>query len=101
MKGKELLDFGLEVRGGKFQFFKTHCVAPSSLVLAYSLAVVTSGKATRILMAGFDGYAKGDARNDEVEDLLNKFNESGSACELFSITPTKYRNLLSRSIYAI
>ena len=101
MKGKELRDFGLVVHDGEFSFHETYCVAPSSLVLAYSLAIGTCGKANSIVMAGFDGYDRGDARNEEIESLLSKFTQSGSTCEIFSITPTKYTNLQSRSVYAI
>ena len=39
MKGKELRDFGLVVHDGEFSFHETYCVTPSSLVLAYSLAI--------------------------------------------------------------
>jgi CMP-2-keto-3-deoxyoctulosonic acid synthetase len=46
-------------RARPFEFHETHCVAPTSLVLAYALAVATSGRAARILMAGFDGYPAG------------------------------------------
>jgi 4-hydroxy 2-oxovalerate aldolase len=101
LKNKELCDFGLVVQDREFVFHDTYCVAPSSLVLAYSLAVCASGMAKSISMAGFDGYDRGDARNDEVENLLYAFSKSGSTCETFSITPTKYKNLLSRSVYAI
>lgn len=48
---KELLDFGLGIVADRFEFHATHCVAPTSLVLAYALAVATSGRASRILMA--------------------------------------------------
>ncbi|MDC0992862.1 aldolase catalytic domain-containing protein [Alphaproteobacteria bacterium] len=101
LKSKELLDFGLVVEEGRFFFHETHCVAPSALVLAYSLAIVTSGRAARIFMAGFDGYVRGDLRNAEVEDLLTIFTEVNSAREIFSITPTRYKTLLSKSVYAI
>ena len=83
MKGKELRDFGLVVHDGEFSFHETYCVAPSSLVLAYSLAIGTCGKANSIVMAGFDGYDRGDARNEEIESLLSKFTQSGSTCEIF------------------
>lgn len=101
LKDKETCDFGLLVQDGKFMFNENYCVAPSSLVLAYSLAVGISGMARRILMAGFDGYDRGDARNSEVEDLLNVFNKNNENCEIFSITPTKYKNLSCWSVYGI
>src|SRR5690606_21061348 len=66
LKGKKLLDFGLGVEPGVFEFRDTSCLIPSSYVLAYALAVAASGKARRILMAGFDGYLAGDPRNEEM-----------------------------------
>jgi 4-hydroxy 2-oxovalerate aldolase len=101
LEGKELLDFGLGLTDGAFAFHETCCLAPKSLVLAYALAIATSGLASRIALAGFDGYERGDTRNDEVEDLLHIFSQSNLAIEVFSITPTQYRGLLSRSVYAI
>ena len=38
-------------------------------------------------MAGFDGYDRGDARNEEIESLLSKFTQSGSTCESFLLLP--------------
>ncbi|MDG1157464.1 MAG: aldolase catalytic domain-containing protein [Litorivicinaceae bacterium] len=101
LKGTELLDYGLGVEKGVYEFYETFCKSPSPLVLAYALAVVTSGAAARILMAGFDGFDRGDIRNDEVEHVLSVFGDIKPETELFSITPTKYRNLTSRSIYGV
>ncbi len=95
----ELLDFGLGIVPGRFEFHPTHCIAPASLVFAYALAVATSGKASRILLAGFDGYPSGDPRNDETESILNAYRIHASEDKLISITPTRHR-LVSVSIYA-
>ena len=98
---KEILDFGLGIEAGRFEFNKTHCVAPNSLVLAYALAVATSGSAARILMAGFDGYSAGDTRNSEVEAMLSAFIASAGNSHLMSITPTRYKGLQSCSVYGL
>jgi 4-hydroxy 2-oxovalerate aldolase len=98
---KELLDFGLGIIPGRFEFHDTHCITPTSLVLAYSLAVATSGKASRILMAGFDGYPPGDTRNDDVEAMLSIFASASTNSSLESITPTVYKGLASLSLYAL
>lgn len=98
--GKELLDFGLGIAPDRFEFHDTHCIAPTSLVLAYALAVATSGKASRILMAGFDGYPAGDARNDETAAILDAYRASVDDDRLTSVTPTKHR-IRSSSIYAV
>ena len=85
----------------RFEFHDTYCVLPASLVLAYSLAVVKSGDASHIYMAGFDGYNSGDPRNDEVELMFSLFSSSASALSFSSITPTFYKNLPCISVYAL
>ena len=95
---KELLDFGLGIAVGNFAFHDNHCVAPTPLVLAYALAVATSGEASRILMAGFDGYPDGDPRNEETADILNAYRDCADNKQLISITPTRHR-IKSVSIY--
>lgn len=95
---KRLLDFGLGVEPGCFEFHATHCIAPASLVLAYALGVVTSGDAARILMAGFDGYPDGDPRNDETADILAAYNNLTINKNIVSITPTKHK-IPKRSVY--
>lgn len=97
---KEIFDFGLSVQADTFHFGPTHCVAPSSLVLAYALAVVTSGRASRMLMAGFDGYAADDPRSREVQRLFDQYMREPQAVPLQAITPTRY-NLKMLSVYAL
>jgi 4-hydroxy 2-oxovalerate aldolase len=98
--GCELLDFGLGIEAGRFEIHETHCVTPSSLVLAYTLAVVSSGQAQRILMAGFDGFANGSVRNAEMNMLLETFRCSVAKAPMLSITPTAY-DLDKVSVYAL
>jgi 4-hydroxy 2-oxovalerate aldolase len=94
------LDFGLEVRPDVFEFHTTAAVVPSSLVMAYALAIATSGKADRILLAGFDGYGADDARTSEVEGLLSIYQAADGALPILSITPTQYK-ISSASVYAL
>lgn len=56
LKYKQIVDFGIEIKPDTFEFWGKHCVIPAPLVMAYAFAVITSGKARRILLAGFDGY---------------------------------------------
>ena len=92
-------DFGLTVQPGVFRFDCTSAVVPTLLVVAYALAVATSGKASRILLTGFDGYDAGDLRNIEMDELLSLYQATAGACELLSVTPTKY-SVPATSIYA-
>ena len=101
LQGTELLDFGFGIKKSRFEFYEKYCIIPNPLVLAYALAVVVSGKADQILMAGFDGYSVGDSRNDEVDSMLSIFFSTQLTSTLFSITNTRYNNLPSKSIYAM
>jgi 4-hydroxy 2-oxovalerate aldolase len=99
LQDNELLDFGLGIENGRFEIFDTYCIVPSSLVLAYSLAVVASGHASNILMAGFDGYPAGDPRNLETSTVLEQYRRAVGSDRLLSVTPTCHK-LRSSSIYA-
>ncbi len=99
--GKDIRDYGIGLNKDKFEFFENYCKVPNSLVIAYALALVTSGNANDIYLAGFDGYSQGDIRNDEVNDLFFKFRQSKPETNLIAITPTKYKNLTSKSVYGI
>ncbi|MDX1757948.1 MAG: aldolase catalytic domain-containing protein [Marinobacter sp.] len=100
LDGKEMLDFGLNVEPGRFEFGDSHCSSPTSLVVAYALAIAASGDANRVLMAGFDGYGADDPRSREMQALLDTYQATAGARELISITPTRY-NLTMQSVYGM
>jgi 4-hydroxy 2-oxovalerate aldolase len=101
LQGKQLMDFGMAVERNSFMFQDTSCVIPNSLVVAYALAVAASGRAKRILLAGFDGYPAGDPRNAEMEALVETIRTSGLMPEFWSITPTTYKGLSTKSVYGM
>lgn len=94
------LDFGLAVEPGVFSFNETSAVTPSSLVMAYALAIATSGKAQRILLAGFDGYGSDDPRSIEMDELFALYAQAGGSLPLLAITPTRYK-IPASSVYAM
>ena len=100
LNGKEVLDFGLSVEPDRFDFADNYCIVPTSLVVAYALAVATSGKASRILLAGFDGYGEDDPRNRENNRLFKLFQSTDKAIPVITVTPTRYE-LTSMSIYGM
>jgi len=59
-------DFGMTTQLDTFAFNETSAIVPSSLVIAYALAIASSGKAKRVILAGFDGYGADDPRTKEV-----------------------------------
>ena len=100
LKGKQVLDFGLYVQAGCFEFAESHCVVPTSMVVAYALAIATSGECMRISMAGFDGYGAGDLRNLEMNELLREYSRCKRSSPLVALTPTPYRVEVS-SVYSL
>lgn len=99
LKRKQTLDFGLTVQSDQFSFGKSSCTLPSSLVVAYALAIATSGQACSIYLAGFDGYSADDPRKKEAEDVFHLYQKHSDALPLLSITPTLY-DIPSTSVYA-
>ena len=98
LKDKELLDFGINLANKGFKFNKNSCEVPMSLVIAYALAVATSGKAKNIYLAGFDGYPSGDPRNEEAEFIFSQYRKDEGSLPIISITPTKYQ-LKTQSLF--
>ncbi|MEH7495487.1 aldolase catalytic domain-containing protein, partial [Neobacillus niacini] len=96
---KELLDFGISIQENTFKFESNYCVLPNSLVFSYALAIATSGNASCILLAGFDGYGADDPRTSEVNQLLNNFKQVPTTPPVISITPTQYK-ISTSSVYA-
>jgi len=99
--GKTLLDFGVGVEPDTFKFSKQYCITPSPLVMAYALAVASSGKAESIVLAGFDGYPHGDARNDEIDMILQQFKTANTNQTCISVTPTIHRDIVVKSVYSL
>lgn len=100
LSGKEVLDFGLWIEQDSFEFGETCCTLPTSLVVAYALAITASGDASRVLMAGFDGYSADDPRTQEMRELLALYSDTPGARELLAVTPTRHE-LATRSIYSM
>lgn len=94
------LDFGLTIVPRCFAFDAKSATAPTSLAIAYALAVTTSGKAESILLAGFDGYSADDPRTIEMDQLLADYQATEGSLPLMAVTPTRYK-IPSTSIYAI
>lgn len=97
---KKLLDYGLIIQEGTFEFFENYCVTPNALVITYVLALAASGKADHIYLAGFDGYDPGDQRMVEMENVLSLYMSHENAVPVTAITPTKYQ-VYQTSIYEL
>lgn len=97
---KKVLDFGLQVQADTFAFGEHSCVAPTSLVMAYVFAVVASGGASRLFLAGFDGYPEGDSRNGQTQRILHHYAETPRHVPITSITPTTH-DMAQKSVYGM
>ena len=100
LKGKELFDFGIAINGVDFKFNDCHAELPTSLVVAYVLAVASSGKAKDIYMAGFDGYGADDPRHKEMDGLIKCYQQQEKMIKLLSLTPTRYE-INTKSIFGM
>ena len=96
----DLLNFGMYIKNNGFKFCSTHCEVTSNLVIGYALAIFASGKARRVLMAGFDGYSGDDRRNFEMNTLLKEYQSTSGARPLLAVTPTRY-DMPKASIYGL
>jgi 4-hydroxy 2-oxovalerate aldolase len=97
LRRNKILNFDLQVISGEFKFNKDSVVCPNSLVFSYALAIAVSGKASSIVLAGFNGYNSDDPRQSEMEQSFSIFN-SKSKTKISSITPTKYK-IKAESLY--
>jgi 4-hydroxy 2-oxovalerate aldolase len=100
LRHKTLLDYGLQVKENSFELHHNYCVTPSSLVIAYALATLSSGHVKHIFLAGFDGYGADDPRRKEVDKILYNYRQATHAVPITSLTPTLYE-INSVSIYGI
>ncbi|MET3655507.1 aldolase catalytic domain-containing protein [Sporosarcina psychrophila] len=99
-KEKKIKDFGIRCEENTFKFEEYYCTVPTALVIAYALSIATSGNASRILLAGFDGYSSDDRRNVEMNELLKLYRESEGARSIVAITPTRYQ-IEKASVYQL
>jgi len=96
----KLLDFGIGLKNNKFEFYSNCALIPKLYTIAYALSLVTSGKVSNILLAGFDGYGENDRRTKLVDEIFTNYSSHKKAIKIYSITPTTY-SFSKKSIYAI
>ena len=99
-KKTKILDFGVGVKENVFKFYKKGATIPRLYTLGYALAVATSGKTSKILLAGFDGYGPNNTQTKEINKLFYTYSTFKESKELISITPTSY-SVNSSSIYVL
>jgi 4-hydroxy 2-oxovalerate aldolase len=90
LDGAAVLDWGLSVEPDRFAFDGSGCVIPRRVAAAYALALANAAGASRILLAGFDGYAANDPQQQEMEYILSAYKATVGAVPLTAVTPTTY-----------
>jgi len=100
MSSIELLDYGIGIQDTDHVYENTHCILSNPLVISYALAVASSGKAKRLLLAGFDGYSADDPRRLENDIIFEQHQSVTSAVPILAVTPTLY-HIEATSIYAL
>lgn len=99
LKGVQVLDFGMGIKQDTFSVKPTGCIIPVPYVAAYALALAEAGGATKILLAGFDGYATTDPRYYDMSRVLKCYQSRPEALPISAVTPTNYQ-LVKDSIYS-
>ncbi|WP_035158794.1 aldolase catalytic domain-containing protein [Cobetia crustatorum] len=94
----KLINMSLKVEDDTFAISDSELTCPKQLVAAYSLAVSAAAGAKAVYLAGFDGYAPGDKRNQEMQLVLDAFAQSDIALPVTSITPSVY-DVQKKSLY--
>ena len=65
-----------------------------------NIAVLASGNAKQIFLAGFDGYLTNFNKNEEINSIFSLFFKSAKNIKIESITPTLYQ-IPEKSLYDI
>ena len=87
---KRLIDIGIGISPGRFQFGVDSVSVPALLVAAYAFAVASSAGANRLLLCGFDGFPPGDRRQHEMLDVFESFYATEGAPDVIALTPSEY-----------
>ncbi|WP_205080570.1 aldolase catalytic domain-containing protein [Pectobacterium versatile] len=100
LQNNTLLDYGLDIKTDTLEVNDTYVISPHDLTAAYVFAVLISGQAGKVTLAGFDGYEKGDRRQQEMISILTRYKQLMVLEEFEAITPTTYP-IAQGSVYAI
>lgn len=82
-------DFGVSINENAFHIQKDGAEIPFLNVLAYSLAIASSGMAKRVFLLGFDGYKKKDLRQKEMQKMFELFKKV-SKLKIYTLSKTSY-----------
>ncbi len=94
------IDYGMQIKEQQFKPQTDFCTIPYDLTVAYALSVAITAQASRIILAGVDGYDANDKRQQEMIHLFQLIQEYYHEKEIMAITPTSYP-INKGSVYAL
>ncbi len=96
----KIFNYGIGIQDNKYKFYSNCSYIPRLYNVAYALSLAASGKAKKILLAGFDGYSRQDRRLKIVDELFYLFSSTNNSVPVVAITPTNY-NIAKKSVYTL
>ncbi|MGE6121170.1 aldolase catalytic domain-containing protein [Aeromonas media] len=96
----KLHDVGFDVNATTFTVTEQVVKAPYDLTSAYLLGLLMIANPNSVSLVGFDGYDRGDSRQQEMLDLFSQYDMHSHRPALYALTPTSYP-ISQGSIYAI
>ncbi|MFY0678048.1 MAG: hypothetical protein JXR18_12255 [Neptuniibacter sp.] len=95
----DVFDYAVEVVENEFSWNDVGVKVPYDITFAFLLSVLANSCPEKVSLVGFDGYEKGDSRQKEMVDLIERFKSKSDAIQLTALTPTTYP-ISESSIYA-
>lgn len=96
----EIIDIGFDANASELMVADGIVRSPYDLTSAYVFGLLIEARPKSIGLIGFDGYEKGDSRQQEMLDIINQYNKLSYSAELKALTPTSYP-IAQGSIYAL
>lgn len=96
----DIIDVGFNSNSDVFSIDECVVNSPYDLTSAYVFGILAMANPESIKLIGFDGYEKGDTRQQEMLDIIGQYKQLDDSAELISLTPTEYP-IIQGSIYAI
>ncbi|MGL5602838.1 MAG: aldolase catalytic domain-containing protein [Silvania sp.] len=96
----DIIDVGFNSNSNTFSVDECVVNSPYDLTSAYVFGILAMANPESIKLIGFDGYEKGDSRQQEMLDIISQYKQLNDSAELISLTPTEYP-ISQGSIYAV
>lgn len=87
---KKLIDYGLIVDSGNLKLDDKVCIIPHDSTAAYAICASIYSGCKSISLLGFDGYEKGDVRQQEMVSLFSRIAEEFHHVDIKAYTPSTY-----------